>query len=49
MRWGWPSARNSATGKMRRSPLIRQILFYIMLALIPIVIFGVLLYVAKHT
>jgi serine/threonine-protein kinase len=35
--------------KQRRSPLIRQILFYIMLALIPLVIFGVLLYVAKHT
>ena len=35
--------------KERRSPLIRRILFYIMLALIPIVIFGVLLYVAKHT
>ena len=33
----------------RRSPLIRRVLFYIMLALIPIVIFGVLLYVAKHT
>jgi hypothetical protein len=33
----------------RRSPLIRRILFYIMLALIPLVIFGVLLYVAKHT
>ncbi|MGO8786701.1 MAG: serine/threonine-protein kinase [Terriglobia bacterium] len=35
--------------KQRRSPLIRQIFFYIMLALIPLVIFGVLLYVAKHT
>ncbi len=35
--------------KERRSPLLRRILFYIMLALIPIVIFGVLLYVAKHT
>jgi serine/threonine-protein kinase len=35
--------------KVRRSPRIRQVLFYIMLALIPIVIFGVLLYVAKHT
>jgi eukaryotic-like serine/threonine-protein kinase len=33
----------------RRSPIIRRILFYIMLALIPLVIFGVLLYVAKHT
>ncbi|MGA2986980.1 MAG: serine/threonine-protein kinase [Terriglobia bacterium] len=35
--------------KERRSPLLRRILFYIMLALIPIVIFAVLLYVAKHT
>jgi serine/threonine-protein kinase len=35
--------------KDRRSPLLRRILFYIMLALIPLVIFGVLLYVAKHT
>jgi serine/threonine-protein kinase len=35
--------------KRRRSPLLRRILFYIMLALIPILVFGVLLYVAKHT
>jgi serine/threonine-protein kinase len=35
--------------KRRRSPLVRRVLFYIMLALIPILIFGVLLYVAKHT
>ena len=35
--------------KVRKSPRFRQVLFYIMLALIPIVIFGVLLYVAKHT
>jgi serine/threonine-protein kinase len=35
--------------KERRSPLLRRILFYIMLALIPIVIFAVLLYVAKHS
>jgi serine/threonine-protein kinase len=35
--------------KERRSPRYRQVLFYIMLALIPLVIFGVLLYVAKHT
>ena len=35
--------------KLRRSPVIRRILFYIMLALIPIVIFAVLLYVAKHS
>jgi eukaryotic-like serine/threonine-protein kinase len=35
--------------KVRRSPILRRILFYIMLALIPIVIFAVLIYVAKHT
>ena len=35
--------------KERRSPLIRRVLFYIMLALIPIVIFSILIYVAKHT
>ncbi len=35
--------------KERRSPLVRQIAFYVMLALIPIVVFGLLIYVAKHT
>jgi eukaryotic-like serine/threonine-protein kinase len=35
--------------KHRRSPLHRKILFYAMLALIPVVVFGLLLYVAKHT
>lgn len=35
--------------KERRSPLARRVLFYILLALIPIVIFGLLLLVAKHT
>jgi serine/threonine protein kinase len=34
--------------KHRRSPLYRKILFYAMLALIPVVVFGLLLYVAKH-
>jgi serine/threonine-protein kinase len=33
--------------KRRRSPLVRRILFYIMLALIPVVIFTLLLYVAR--
>lgn len=33
----------------RRNPWFRRILFYVMLALIPIVIFGLLLYVARHT
>ncbi len=35
--------------KARRTPLFKTILFYLMLALIPIVIFGVLIYIAKHT
>lgn len=34
--------------KSRKSPLHRQILFYAMMAAIPIVVFAVLLYVAKH-
>jgi eukaryotic-like serine/threonine-protein kinase len=35
--------------RKRRSPWPRRILFYVMLALIPIAIFGLLLYVARHT
>ena len=35
--------------KERRSPLVRQVAFYVMLALIPIVVFGLLIYVAKHS
>jgi serine/threonine-protein kinase len=35
--------------RQRRSPVVRQVLFYVMLALIPLVIFSILLYVAKHT
>ncbi len=35
--------------RKRRSPLKRRILFYVMLALIPILIFVLLLYVAKHS
>jgi serine/threonine protein kinase len=34
--------------KKRREPVTRKILFYLMLALIPVVIFGLLLWVAKH-
>jgi serine/threonine protein kinase len=34
--------------KIRREPVTRRILFYVMLALIPVVIFGLLLYVARH-
>jgi serine/threonine protein kinase len=34
--------------KVRRTPWVRRVLFYIMLALIPIIIFGLLLLVAKH-
>ena len=35
--------------KVRRTPWPKQILFYVLLALVPIVIFGLLLYVAKHS
>jgi serine/threonine-protein kinase len=35
--------------KTRRSPLTRQILFYVMIALIPVVIFGLLFLVARHS
>jgi eukaryotic-like serine/threonine-protein kinase len=34
--------------KVRREPLTRKILFYVMLALIPVVVFGLLLWVARH-
>ena len=34
--------------KKRRTPWVRQVLFYIMLAMIPVVIFGLLLYFAKR-
>jgi serine/threonine protein kinase len=34
--------------KQRRSPVLRQILFYIMLALIPVVIFGLMLFIADR-
>ena len=34
--------------KQRRTPWIRRILFYIMLALIPVIIFGLMLFVARH-
>jgi eukaryotic-like serine/threonine-protein kinase len=34
--------------KERRSPWFRRILFYVMLAMIPVVVFGLLLYVARR-
>ena len=34
--------------KKRRTPLARKILFYVAMALIPVVIFGLLLLVARH-
>lgn len=34
--------------KLRRSPWQRRVLFYMMLAAIPVVVFGLLLYVARH-
>ncbi len=35
--------------KRRRSPWLRRIAFYVLLALIPVVIFALLLFVAKHS
>ncbi len=36
------------TWQQRRSPLYKKVLFYFLLAMIPVVVFGLLLYVAKH-
>jgi len=33
----------------RKSPMLRQVLFYVMLALIPVLVFGALIWVAKHS
>jgi serine/threonine-protein kinase len=35
--------------KVRKQPRARQVLFYVALALIPIVVFAIMLWVAKHT
>jgi eukaryotic-like serine/threonine-protein kinase len=35
--------------KRRRNPWPKKVLFYVMLALIPVIVFMLLLYVAKHT
>jgi serine/threonine-protein kinase len=37
------------TWQKRRDPVYKKFLFYLMLALIPVVVFGLLLYVAKHS
>jgi hypothetical protein len=34
--------------KERRSPWFRRVLFYLMLVMIPVVVFGLLLYVARR-
>ena len=34
--------------KRKRSPILRRVLFYIMLALIPVVVFGLMLFLAKR-
>jgi serine/threonine-protein kinase len=34
--------------KVRKSPVLRQVLFYVMLAMIPVVVFGLMLYVANR-
>ncbi len=35
--------------KVRRKPWARRVMFYVMLALIPVAIFGLMLYIARHT
>jgi hypothetical protein len=35
--------------KKRRTPWLRKILFYVAMALIPVVVFGFLIYIARHT
>jgi hypothetical protein len=34
--------------KQKRSPVMRRVLFYIMLALIPVVVFGLMLFIANR-
>jgi hypothetical protein len=34
--------------RQKRSPVMRRVLFYVMLALIPVVVFGLMLFVAHH-
>ncbi len=44
-----PSERPELTDwKKKRTPWLRTVLFYVVLALIPVAIFGLLLWVAKH-
>lgn len=45
---GVADRREMRDWKRKRSPVLRRILFYIMLALIPVVIFTLLLYVARQ-
>jgi eukaryotic-like serine/threonine-protein kinase len=35
--------------KQRRSPIWRRVLFYIALALIPVIVFGLMLFIARHS
>lgn len=35
--------------KKRRTPWLKRILFYIAMALIPVVVFGILIFIARHT
>jgi hypothetical protein len=34
--------------KQRRSPVWRRVLFYVMLALIPVIVFGLMLFIARQ-
>jgi serine/threonine-protein kinase len=40
--------RELHTWQHRRSPLYKKVLFYVLLAMIPVAVFALLLYVAKH-
>jgi serine/threonine-protein kinase len=48
-RVGIEDRREMREWRTRRSPLNRRILSYVMLALLPLVVFGMLLYVAQHS
>ena len=54
--WDGPAAIAFTDGRVigailddRRTPWAKKALFYVLIALIPIVIFGLLLYVARHS
>ena len=46
---GVPDRDELVNWKVRKQPMTRRVLFYVGMALIPIIIFGILLWVARHT